>query len=184
MERTTVFSGCRKYRYTLWRDWGCDLFEGDGISRDRGYVQFIGLNPSTADEVNDDPTIRRCIDYAKRWGYGALCMTNIFAWRDTDPDKMKLAENPIGEPYDSLTVIDRPNAAPNLFDTWNDYWLAKIADGAAVTVAAWGKHGSHLKRADHVKHLIPNLHYLKLNGDGSPQHPLYLKSSLIPVKFS
>lgn len=99
-------------------------------------------------------------DFAKRWGYGALCMTNIFAWRDTDPEMMKQAHEPVG--------------------MLNDEWLQNIASGAGVIVAAWGKHGPHRGRAEQVKKLIPNLQCLKLNGDGSPQHPLYLKATLTP----
>jgi hypothetical protein len=93
MKRETIFSPCRRYRYTLFREWATDeLFDGcnDGERGQRlgQFVQFVCLNPSTADERQDDPTVRRCVDYAKRWGFGAFCMTNIFAWRDTDPYKM------------------------------------------------------------------------------------------------
>ena len=74
IERTATFSPCRTWRYSLLRRWApCD------------YAMFIGLNPSTADETQDDPTVRRCIRYAQSWGYGALYMTNIFAFRATDP---------------------------------------------------------------------------------------------------
>lgn len=69
------FSLCRRYRYDLWRRWDIS----------KGYAMFIGLNPSTADKTADDPTIRRCIGFARSWGYGALCMTNLFAFRATDP---------------------------------------------------------------------------------------------------
>jgi hypothetical protein len=89
IDKTTIFSADRRYRYTLWRDWSKDLLCGmDSRPRLAGdqtpnqFVQFIGLNPSTADEKQDDPTIRRCIGFAKAWGYGAMCMTNIFAWRE------------------------------------------------------------------------------------------------------
>lgn len=70
-----IFSPCGRYRYTLWREW----IGGEG------FVQFIGLNPSTATDTEDDPTIRRCINYAKSWGYGGMCMTNLFAYRATLP---------------------------------------------------------------------------------------------------
>ena len=82
--KTATFSECRKYRYTLWRRW-------DGLFAS-GYAMFIGLNPSTADETNDDPTIRRCIGYARDWGYGGLCMTNLFAFRATLPKNMKAVD--------------------------------------------------------------------------------------------
>src|SRR4051794_22888220 len=93
--RTTIFSDCRKYRYVLWRDW-TDLLIGD-----QGYAQFICLNPSTADEVQNDPTIRRCIQFAKDFGCSALCMTNLFAWRDTDPKAMMKVPEPVGPDNDS-----------------------------------------------------------------------------------
>src|SRR5690242_6108456 len=111
MKRETIFSDCRAYRYTLWREW--DIF-------DKNYVMFVGLNPSTADERVDDPTIRRCIDFAKRWGYGALCMTNLFAYRATDPRVMKAFPYPVGPE--------------------NDKWLVRCAREAGVVVAAWGNH--------------------------------------------
>ena len=79
VESSATFSHCRKYRYTLWRNWAGLMPTG------KGYAMFVGLNPSTADETNDDPTIRRCIAFAKAWGYDALCMTNIFAFRATNP---------------------------------------------------------------------------------------------------
>ncbi|MEJ2698040.1 MAG: DUF1643 domain-containing protein [Candidatus Sulfobium sp.] len=71
-ERKTIFSPCRQYRYTLWRD--LTMFP-----ERPGYVQFIGLNPSKADEVRNDNTVTRCINFAKSWGYGLLCMTNVVA---------------------------------------------------------------------------------------------------------
>lgn len=149
----TIFSPCRKYRYTLWREWS----EGEG------YAMFIGLNPSTADEINDDPTIRRCINYAKDWGYNALCMTNMFAYRATDPRDMKAVDDPIG---------------PD-----NDKHLINMATGAGVVIAAWGTHGIHNNREAEVLRLIPNLHCLKLTSKGHPSHPLYLKKDITPVLF-
>lgn len=157
--RVTRFSDCRKYRYTLWREW---LMEG-GL-HDQRYVQFIGLNPSTADETQDDPTIRRCKAFAASWGFGHMCMTNLFAWRDTDPEKMKLTTEPIG--------IE------------NDKWLIEISKDASLVIAAWGKHGKHLYRASKVKQIIPNLNCLRTNKDGSPEHPLYLPANLKPIKLT
>jgi hypothetical protein len=103
MERTCIFSDCRKYRYTLWREWGdiratllpdphFDFYPG----RPDQFVQFVALNPSTADEKQDDPTVRRCVNYAKAWGFGAMCMTNLFALRATDPKVMLAHDLPIG----------------------------------------------------------------------------------------
>lgn len=159
--KDTLFSPCRRYRYTLWRTWDVDLFDTNP-NKDH-YLMVIGLNPSTADETEDDPTIRRCIDYAKRWGYSALCMTNLFGWRDTDPKKMLAAQDPVGPE--------------------NDHHLQTCATSAGLIVAAWGNHGQHRGRAGDVCRLIPNLHCLRRNGDGSPAHPLYLPALLTPVPY-
>ena len=82
-----VFNETRTHRYTLWRTWDSSL----------PYCQFIGLNPSTADETKDDPTVRRCIAFSKMWGYGALCMTNLFGFRSTDPAGLLTVEDPVGD---------------------------------------------------------------------------------------
>ena len=151
MSRSTVFSSCRTYRYALWREWA----GGDG------YAMFVGLNPSTADEVHDDPTIRRCVAFAKSWGYGALCMANLFAFRATDPQDMMAADDPIG---------------PD-----NDTYLRSLADTAGVVVAAWGVHGAYTGRDAKVLGMLPALHCLALTKAGHPGHPLYLRKTLIPV---
>lgn len=132
-----------------------------------GYLMVIGLNPSTADETNDDPTIRRCVSFAKSWGLSGLCMTNLFAWRDTSPDAMKRSADPIGAD--------------------NDYWLGYAATGAARILAAWGMHGSHRNRARELTNKfslcdIP-LECLKKNKDGSPMHPLYVAGNTHPIPF-
>jgi hypothetical protein len=121
---------------------------------------FIGLNPSTADETVDDPTIRRCVAFAKAWGYGALCMANLFAFRATEPTDMKKAADPVG---------------------WeNDAYLRRLAGEAGVVVAAWGTHGTYKGRDQSVRLLVPGLHYLRLTINGHPGHPLYLPASLRP----
>jgi len=155
MQRQTILSPCRTYRYVLWREW--DLINP-------AYAMFIGLNPSTADEVEDDPTIRRCVDYAKRWGYGALCMTNLFAYRETDRELMKRHPSPVGKD--------------------NDRWLVETAKDASVVVAAWGTHGVHLRRDQAVIRLLGRkLNCLGMTKDGHPGHPLYLKKTLTPIPF-
>ena len=85
--RSANFSACRKYRYSLKRVW----------NRQSSLVLFIGLNPSTADEINDDPTLTRCMDYAKRWGYGGVCVANLFAYRATKPTDMLRVKDAIGK---------------------------------------------------------------------------------------
>lgn len=167
MKRETVFSEDRVYRYTLWREWA--LPSGMPyllpLKRQSDYVQFIGLNPSTADETNDDPTIRRCIGFAKRWGFGAMCMTNLFAFRATAPEVMKAQTHPIG--------------------TDNFQWLLRIANGAGMIIAAWGKHGNHLGHAEDIINRIKvqqiKIHHLGTNRDGTPKHPLYLLRNLHPI---
>ena len=147
------FSPDRVYRYDLWRTW----IGGEG------FAMFVGLNPSTADEIQDDPTVRRCIAYAKTWGYAGLCMTNLFAYRATQPQDMKMATDPVG---------------PR-----NDLVLKERAGRAGVVVAAWGVHGTHNNRASAVRAMLPQLHYLRLTKDGHPGHPLYLPKTLNPVEW-
>jgi len=155
MSRQTILSECRNYRYVLWREW--DMTNPT-------YAMFVGLNPSTADEVEDDPTIRRCVDYAKQWGYGALCMANLFAYRATKPAVMKAHPKPVG--------VD------------NDRWLVELAKNAGVVVAAWGLGGVHLARDKAVEVLIGNkLSCLKLTKGKYPGHPLYLKRTLKPLSL-
>jgi hypothetical protein len=127
------------------------------------YAMFIGLNPSTADETLDDPTIRRCIGYAKAWGYGALCMTNLFAWRATDPHEMKAAYSPVG--------------------LFNDVYLKQCAEGAGVVVAAWGVHGEHQHRNIVVMEMLTGLACLGVTKNGYPKHPLYLRKDLKPIPY-
>ncbi len=158
MERTATLSPCRRYRYTLWRNWG------DLLASGKGYAMFIGLNPSTADETEDDPTIRRCITFAKTWGYDGLCMANLFAFRATDPSVMLAEPDPIGQDNDSHLLV--------------------MAGNAGVVVAAWGTSGVHMGRADAVRKLVPHLHYLRLTKDGHPGHTLYLPGDLAPVQWS
>ena len=125
---------------------------------------IIGLNPSTADEVEDDPTLIRCINFAKSWGYGGVCMTNLFAYRATDPNDMKAAADPVGAS--------------------NNRWLTRLAKEAGIVVAAWGNDGDYLNRASQIKNKIPNLYCLKMNKSGEPAHPLYLRAELKPVLMS
>lgn len=145
-----IFSEDRRYRYVLWRSWD-DMF----FSPCKGnYVMFVGLNPSTATETLDDPTIRKCIGFAKRWGYSRLCMTNLFAFRATDPRVMMGESKPVGDE--------------------NDRWLSACAREAAIIVAAWGTKGEFLGRDEEVKKLLPGLRCLRKTKAGHPEHPLYV----------
>ena len=152
-KESAVFSVNRVYRYSLLRHWG-GLFY-------KGRVMFIGLNPSTADEVKNDPTVRRCIGYAKAWNFAGMYMANIFAFRATKPEKMKAADDPVGPTNNDALIC-----------------MARSSD---LIVAAWGAHGAHKGRDKEVKQLLTGLHYLELTKHGHPRHPLYLKKSLTPI---
>ena len=155
MERKTVLSPCRLYRYTLWREWSTTNSE---------YALFVGLNPSTADEIVDDQTIRRCAGFARGWGYGGMCVANLFAYRATDPENMKRYHSPVG---------------PD-----NDQWLSTLASEAAVIVAGWGNDGSFAGRDQVVKGLLKGrLSCLALTKHGQPKHPLYLRANLLPTAW-
>lgn len=148
------FSPCRKWRYNLRRIWDIE----------KPTAMFIGLNPSTADEIKNDPTVRRCLGFAYDWGYGGLIMTNAFAFRSTDPKVMKAQEDPVG--------------------LENDYWLVKSAQQAEIVVAAWGNHGIFCDRTTQILKLLSNLQCLGTTKSGQPKHPLYLKreAMLIPYR--
>ena len=152
-DKGAEFSGCRRYRYALWRRWG-----------DGPYAMFIGLNPSTADETTDDPTIRRCIRFARDWGFDALCMANLFAIRATDPKVMMASDEPVG---------------PD-----NDVWLRRLSADAGIVIAAWGAYGSHQGRDLIVLGMLPELHHLGLTKLGRPRHPLYLRADSKPARLT
>lgn len=162
-----VFSDDRVYRYFLSQRWD----EGP-------LMQFIGLNPSTADEQQDDPTIRRCKAFAKSLGAGGIAMTNLFAFRSTDPAGLKTARNPIGEEGLFITVGNTE------LSNKNDFYLYTTALSAKWRIACWGTHGTLHYRNIKVKQLIPDLLCLKKTKDGHPQHPLYLKADLKPIPFT
>lgn len=144
-----ILSQDRNYRYSLWRRW----------DKNKPYVLFIGLNPSTADEKEDDPTIKRCINFASDWGYGAIYMANLFAWRATKRKDMLIQKEPIG--------ID------------NDMHLQDLARKAGLIVCAWGADGIHQQRDVKVKNLLSahKLMCLEKNKNGTPKHPLYIKAN-------
>jgi len=163
--RETIFSPDKLYRYTLWREFGGELL-WEGVNHQKqGFVQWIGLNPSVADDVVNDNTIRRCMAFTKKFGYGAMCMTNLFAWRATDPADMRRQKDPVG---------------PD-----NNMWLVSLAGEASLIICAWGNHGAHMGRAQFVLNILKNgppLYRLgEPNADGSPRHPLYLKETLTPA---
>ena len=154
-----IFSDCKKYRYALFRIW----------DKERGKIAFIGLNPSTADEIKNDSTVSTCIRHAKSWGFGGMIMLNIFAYRATDPKKMKSADNPIG--------------------TKNDQAIKKYTGLREVSkvICAWGNDGAYLNRGREVCEAIIErrvvTYAFKVNQSGEPHHPLYLPKDIVPVIY-
>lgn len=151
-----TFSDCRKYRYQLFREWDPDSTT----------CVFIGLNPSTADESVNDPTIRRCIQFAKDWGYGRLVMLNLFAYRSTDPSVLSSLPDPIGPE--------------------NNFHILEICKTAGIVVAAWGNHGTLLNRHIGIVELLEQqvkLMCLKTTGSGQPIHPLYQPRTSVPSMY-
>jgi hypothetical protein len=143
-----TFSADRRYRYRLWRRW----------DQSRPVVAFVMLNPSTADACRDDPTIRRCAAFARRWGYGGIEVVNLFALRATDPRALDTADDPIG---------------PN-----NDRYVRRALAAARTLVLAWGARGVTGDRATSAGRLVSlrRSRCLGLTRSGEPRHPLYLKS--------
>lgn len=158
-------STCEQYRYALLRliDLGLDGLDG---KQDRS-LNVVMLNPSTATATEDDPTIRRCIGYARRWGYGELIVTNLFAYRATDPKAMKVAADPVGPE--------------------NDEYIRKIAQEADLILVAWGSHGAYRRRDEHVRRLIASVGKeplcLAITATGQPVHPLYQRADLEPIPY-
>jgi hypothetical protein len=151
-----VVSPCGLYRYTCYRIWKNHA--------DPRLVMFLMLNPSQADADQLDPTLKRCVAFAQAWGFDGMCVCNLFAFRATLPADMKAAADPIGDDC--------------------DYWTLRCAEHCEMVVAGFGNDGSHLNRARAVRLLFESigkqLHYLKLNDDGSASHPLYLRADLTP----
>lgn len=153
------FSACGLYRYSLWRFW----------DEQRPRIHFLMLNPSTADAELNDPTIERCSRRARALGYGGLIVSNLFAYRATDPRALRRLARHGGDPI-----------GPD-----NDQAIQDAASGAVVTLCAWGRHGGLLERDAAVIQLLrdhPTV-ALETNEDASPSHPLYLPYSLQPFEW-
>jgi hypothetical protein len=148
-----TFSPCRKYRTTLWRVWDT-----------MPVINFCMLNPSDANEVDSDPTVTRCINRAKLWGFGGVVVTNIFSIVSSDPSILYSADDPIGP--------------------GNDEAIKACALYAEKVICAWGSHGKHIGRSVQVRKMLSplkELYYLKISATtGEPYHPLYVAMSVEP----
>ncbi len=154
MQKEATISDDQIYRYKLSRTWDST----------KSTILFIGLNPSIADETIDDPTITRCLNYAKDWGYGTLLMANLFAFRSTYPKDIYLTDNPIGNE--------------------NDNYILECVAQSDLVVACWGNNGMYMDRENIIKELIPNLYCLQKNKNGTPHHPLRLPRDIRPIPFN
>ena len=145
------------YRYLFWREW-------DSNSKT---VSFIMLNPSRADAENNDPTITRCINFAKAWGYGRLEVVNLFAYRIPHPSLLRQVAEPIG--------MD------------NDHYILESVRRSDRVILAWGNHGMWRKQDLYTLDLLKNhnhLYSLGITKRGCPRHPLYLRSTIKPRTFN
>lgn len=152
-KRECVFSSCRKYRYSLKIVWDAA----------RPVQMFIGLNPSTADEENDDPTVRRWLGFAHDWGAGGVIICNAFAYRSTDWTVLRKVEDPIGGAENDRHI------------------LFSIIASDSRPVACWGGNAAKVGdggRGDAIRKL-GQFECLGTNGDGSPKHPLYLRADTV-----
>lgn len=152
--RTAQISDDGVYRYALRRVW----------NDSRSLVNFVMLNPSTADATNDDATVRRCMAYARDWMYGGIIVTNLFALRSRHPWDLQNHPDPIGSENDAVIVSE--------------------ASAANMVVAAWGNAGLSRSRAtDVVKMLHARAHdiyCLDVSIAGEPVHPLYRPKDVKP----
>ncbi len=152
-----VYSACEAYRYLLTRTW----------NPQGRRALFVMLNPSTATEAQNDPTVERCERRARAMGFGAFRVTNIFAWRGTDPAGLYRTADPVGPDNDSA--------------------IADSAGWADFVLCAWGTHGAHLGRGAAVGRLLAAtgqpLHVLGLTKDGHPRHPLYVAYAACPLPW-
>jgi len=146
------FSDCGKHRLALWRIW----------DENKPLVMFIGLNPSTADAISDDPTIRRVKAMAKNWGYGGVYMMNLFTFISTDPKKLNIADG-------------------NLSSSNN--WLFNVGNRkCSKVICAWGNFNV-LGRDKEVLNMFKYRYALHINKNGSPKHPLYVRGDVQPIIY-
>ena len=161
LDKSAMISACGRYRYRLTRTWkNCEQVLG-----------VVMLNPSTADGEQDDPTIRKVVGFADRWGFGGIVIANLFAWRATDPKALRGVIDPVGPE--------------------NDLRIAEVAVQSHQIVAGWGALNGPpwlRGRADRVLRAITETHRVdvyafRITSKGMPEHPLYLPGDLHPVLY-
>lgn len=156
MKGDAKISQDQKHRYTLWRSW----------DDDKPKILFIGLNPSRADATFNDPTITRCIGFAKSWGYGGLHFGNLYSFRTPDP---------------KMLIQNITQAADQLTDTY----LQAMINNSEKVICCWGSWKFIKDRAMYVlDNLIPQSYCFGYNKDGQPKHPLYLRFDSKLILFS
>jgi hypothetical protein len=158
IESTAEFNAERTARFSLWRIW----------DRSKPLVMFIGLNPSTANETDNDPTIKRVIAIAAHNGYGGICMANCWSFISTNPDDLI--------PF-----------AVNLHDTWReDIVLKQLAAKCQDVVFAWGnfKIVKETGRDKEIMQMFPRAYALHINKNGSPKHPLFCRADTKFLNFN
>lgn len=148
------YSDCERYRYILSRTW----------DPSKQKILFIGLNPSTATELKNDPTVTRMMNFAKKWGFGSATVCNAFAFRATFPKELKKQINPVGED--------------------NNTCLQQEIEKADKIVAAWGNHAKFLNRSQEILKFLNNFEHFGLTKQGEPRHVLYLRSDAKLEMFS
>jgi len=164
IERGATLSECGSYRYALWRFW----------DHSKPVVCWCMLNPSTADASVDDPTIRRCMGFARGWGYGGIRVVNLFALRATNPAKLAGHPHPVSEP------------GPYAFwENLNDAHIIQQSDGSHL-IAAWGTYGGLSQRDRAVMRLLANrrVECLGITKNGFPIHPLYVAGDARPLVYT
>ena len=151
-----IFSDCGRYRFLLSKEWG-----------NLPPLIFIMLNPSTATEMKNDPTVERCEQRARRMGFGGVTILNLFALRSTDPRQLYLQPDPIGRAFNDALILENTQEG--------------------TIICGWGTHGNHLGRGETVRWMLfdrgRTLHHLGLNRDGTPKHPLYRGYDINPQEW-
>lgn len=158
VKKGAVLSDCGTYRYRLTRQWNSGAFR----------LTWVMLNPSTADAEVDDPTIRRCMGFARAWGYGGIVVVNLFALRATDPRELREHDAPVGPE--------------------NDEHIRKVASDGAPVICAWGANVFAAERAASVLEILRHaqgagVRCLGTTKGGAPRHPLYVPAATKPAQF-